>query len=269
MGEMESTTQSSYIFAGHQDEAEWQRLRQIEAVFDPRSSERLTKLGLGKGHRCLEIGFGAAGILKWMLSQVGPTGHVTGVDINTAFLQTLSAPNLAIQNTNIVDLELAASSIDFVHARYVMVFIPEVRAALKKLKTALKPGGKILLEEVDFSCAEPTEPSSAGAQAFLKLREAIRVMFQSNHTDYAFGHQVSALLSDTGFQNLATEHYAPAVPGGSAISEIMKLSSLKLRDTYVQSGSITNSEFDAYLDFCNDPTQTAIHYSTVSTSAEK
>ena len=266
---MDSTTNSNYIFADHQDDAEWQRLQQIETIFDPRTRGFLQDLGIDKGHHCLEIGFGACGVLQWMLEQVGPSGHVTGVDLSTTFLRGLSAANLTIHEASILDQEIAADSFDFIHGRYVFVFVPEIRAVLKKLRNALKPGGWILLEEIDFSCARPNDPTSIGGQAFVKLREAIRVMFASDGMDYSFGRQLASLLPEAGFRNVAKEHYAPTVPGGSAVAELMRVSSLKLRDVYERGGAITATAFDAYLDFCCDPEQTATHYDTISSWGQK
>src|SRR5438552_2855616 len=72
-------TEKAYVFAGTSHEAEFERLRAVEAAFDPGTRYRLLAAGLCEGWRCLEVGAGAGSIAKWMSDTVAPAGCVLAV----------------------------------------------------------------------------------------------------------------------------------------------------------------------------------------------
>ena len=47
------------------------RFAGLDAVFDPVTRARLTRLGVAPGARCLEVGAGSGSIARWMADQVG------------------------------------------------------------------------------------------------------------------------------------------------------------------------------------------------------
>lgn len=130
-----------YVFQTAQDQNERERLRAIEEIFDPTSRRRILMAGLKGDSRCLEVGAGAGSVMRWLAEQVGPSGHVTAVDINPRFLD--KAPdNVDVVAGDIRTLSFESNSFDLVHARYVLVHIPEYQMVLNSLWKALKPGGR-------------------------------------------------------------------------------------------------------------------------------
>jgi predicted O-methyltransferase YrrM len=64
------------------------RLAGLEAALDPGTRGHLTRLGVGPGTRCLEIGAGRGSVAFWLARQVAPGGRVVATDLETDFLES-------------------------------------------------------------------------------------------------------------------------------------------------------------------------------------
>src|ERR1044071_5854808 len=102
--------------------AEGRRLAAIAAVCDPETTALLERLGLRPSWRCLEVGAGGGSIAAWL---AGRTAHVTATDIDTRYLDGLTAPNLAILRHDVTSDPLPEQSFDLVHARFVLEHLRE------------------------------------------------------------------------------------------------------------------------------------------------
>jgi Methyltransferase domain len=67
-----------------------------------------------------------------MAEQVGSSGHVVAVDLDTRFMDSSSIPQLEVRQMSIVDGELEESYFDVAHARAVIEHIPEREIALER-----------------------------------------------------------------------------------------------------------------------------------------
>ena len=85
----------TYVFA--QDwHREGKRLAGIEIAADPISSDVLSRLGVGTGWRCAEVGAGGGSLALWLADRVGDTGQVIATDLDLGHLIALQAPNLQV-----------------------------------------------------------------------------------------------------------------------------------------------------------------------------
>ena len=170
---------SSYVFGSTQHQAELERLRAIEVLFDPASRRVLNGAGVAANWRCLEIGAGAGSIVRWLSEAVGPRGGVTAVDLDCRFLRDFSCANVQIVEGDFNQLNLPPKSFDLVHARYVLVHMAEPQAVIRRMLNMLKPGGWIVVEEPDFSAARAATGPDNLVPAFQKVRDAIHAMFDA------------------------------------------------------------------------------------------
>ena len=92
-----------------------QRLRGLEARYDPGTIRHLETLGVGEGWHCLEVGGGGGTIAKWLCQRVGPTGHVLATDLDTRFLETLDYPSLEVRRHDIVADHLPEHAFGLIH----------------------------------------------------------------------------------------------------------------------------------------------------------
>ena len=82
-------------------------------------------------------------------------GHVVATDIDTRFLETLKRPNLEVCRHDITRDPLPEEAFDLIHARMVLIHLPERDLVLRRLAAALKPGGWLVCEEFDGTSAPP------------------------------------------------------------------------------------------------------------------
>lgn len=260
---------SQYVFTNSQYVKELERLQAIEQVFDPASRRRIQATGIGENWRCLEVGAGAGSITQWLAAAVGENGKVVAVDLDSRFIANIQLPNVEILEADIRQLSLEHHSFDLVHARYVLIHIPDFQAALSRMLDLLKPGGWIVIEEPDFAAARAIVGAKQACDSMNRVNRAILQMFASRNMDYALGAKLPATLQKLGLQQLSVENDVPLSNGGSGIATVMKMSTVQLTEQYIATGEVTQADIEQYCLFSEDPNAWAIYYATVAVVAQK
>lgn len=259
--------ESSYVFAGSERARELERLRRIEGFFDPGSWRLLKASGMGPGWSCLEVGAGAGSIASWMAERVGQEGEVVAVDLDVGFMDASRLPGVRIIEGDIRQLNFHAARFDVVHARYVLIHNADFQDLLDAMLAALKPGGRLVIEEPDFTAARGA--SGPNIEAFDRVNQSILAMYQADGKDPGLGLRLPAILTSRGLAIEAVENEVPLCPGGHPLSEIMSLSAAQLQDKYLATGRISEEDLAGYARFAADPAAWGIYYGTVGAVARK
>lgn len=262
-------SQPEYVFTSVEDQREGERLQAIERECDPASRRRLGSTGLTSGWRCLEVGPGAGSVMRWMADKVGPSGQVCAVDLSTKFLLTQRPAHVEVQQADIRTVSLPEASFDLVHARYVLIHLPDYEVALSKMLAALKPGGWLVLEEPDFSASRAAAGEAEQLASVDRINQAIHFMYETRGMDDALGLKLLPLLQARGLNDLAMEYDAPWSEGGSAMARMMAMSAVQLRDKYLATGLVTEADVERYCRFADDPHSRAVYYATVAVMGRK
>ncbi len=204
-----------------------------------------------------------------MADRVGPSGQVCAVDLSTKFLSAQLPPHVEIRQADIRTVPLSADSFDLVHARYVLIHLPDYEVALSAMLAALKPGGWLVLEEPDFSASRGIAGDAAQLASVRKINQAIQFMYETRGMDYALGLKLLPLLQARGLHDLAMEFDAPWSSGGSGMARVMAMSAEQLRDKYLATGLVTESDVEGYCRFAQDPQSQAVYYATVAVMGRK
>lgn len=260
---------SQYVFTDSQDVKELERLRLIEQVFDPASRRRIQSTGIKTDWRCLEVGAGAGSIAQWMAKVIDESGKVVAVDLNTRFMANIQDPKVEVLEADIRHLPWENRFFDLIHARYLLVHIPDFEVVLSKMLDLLKPGGWIVIEEPDFSAARAIAGEERVCESMNRMNRAIFQMFTRSNMDYALGIKLPTIFQNLGLQRLSVENDVPLANGGSGIATIMKMSSVQLAEKYIATGEATQEDIELYCQFCDDPNAWAIYYGTVGVTAQK
>ena len=126
----------------------------------PATDRMLDLADIGRGDRVLDVAAGAGEQTMTAARRVGPQGQVLATDISPALLAYLDASaqaeglgNVATRELDGEDLtELEAGSFDAVISRVGMIYFPDQQKALRGMKHALTPGGKVAA--IVYSTAE-------------------------------------------------------------------------------------------------------------------
>jgi SAM-dependent methyltransferase len=235
--------------------AQGERLRTLEAIFDAGTIAELETRGVGGGWRCLEVGAGGGSIARWLADRVAPDGTVVATDVDTTVLEGLSHPNLEVRVHDLLADELPAGEFDLVHARMLLAWLPDPPAAIARLTAAVKPGGWLFAEELDFASAVPDpRMGPERCERFERMVAAHHAVIAERH---GFGpHYARRLpgdLADVGLTDGGYRGRASMWRGGEAGGDIWRMSFEQLRDGVLDMGLMDAAEADAAIELCTDP----------------
>ena len=257
---------NQYIFDNKSEEREFHRLQLVEAANDPTTIKLLEETGIQPGWHCLELGAGAGSILRWMGSQVGPTGLAVGVDKKIAYLHKDDSPHVQIYQGSFLDVALE-QSFDLLHSRYVLIHNKEEGAILRKLSSLLKPGGWALFEEPDFTSATLQDRKQETPQG--RVNRAICQMFINLGLDPAYALRLPHKLQEAGLHIVRAQSIMHLCPGNSPMARVMAESARVLEQEYSKTGLCSPKDIQVYVRLSQDSTHWALYHSTISVIARK
>ena len=134
---------------------------QLETLYRTRDVLRRRRLvrealGAAPGERVLDVGCGPGFYVAELLSQVGATGSVVGVDASPQTLalarrRTQGQDNVMLYQADATALPVADASFDRALSVQVLEYVADPAAAVAELHRALRPGGRLVIWDVDWS----------------------------------------------------------------------------------------------------------------------
>jgi ubiquinone/menaquinone biosynthesis C-methylase UbiE len=222
------------------------RFTWLAELFDGVTLGHLRRLGLTAGWRCWEVGAGGRSVPEALATAVGPTGHVLATDVNPAWL----SPNggYEVRRHDVVaDPPPQPGSFDLVHARLVLVHVPDRARALATMVAALRPGGVLLVEDADtelqpLACLDEIGPAQQRAN---RLRRAVRELMTRRGTDLRYGRTLPRSLRAAGLADVAASGCFPV--GGVACDRLEAATVRLVRPELLAAGLADDAEIDAHL----------------------
>jgi SAM-dependent methyltransferase len=238
---------TEYVFG--QDE--FDRIHAAEDLLDVGTKRLIEQSGIAEGAVCLEAGAGGGSIAQWLCGLVGATGRVVATDLDVRALSELTESNLEIRRHDIVTDDLEEEHYDLIHARLFLEHLPEREAVLAKLVRALRPGGFIVLESVDYVAAVPISDLGAVEHAHA---QAVRLeAFTKLGLDVYLGRHLPAQLWAQGLVEVGNEGRVFVMEGGSPGARWFAGSLAHLRPRLVAPGLLSDEEVDRMLELFEDP----------------
>lgn|SRR5215469_3208958 len=228
------------------------RFAALSELFDPGTIRHLEKCGVIRGWQCLEVGGGGGSIATWLAHRVGPTGHVVTTDVDPRFLETLQHSNIEVRCHNIASDPLPEGAFDLVHARLVLLHIPQREQALERMISALKPAGWLVIEEYD-SASMPSDPAVSPGEALLRTHLAMMRLFDDAGVNRRYGRLLFARLRAHGLTNVGAEARVFMFDRNSAGTAMLRANYEQLRDAMVDANYITPRQFEEDLAGLDDP----------------
>jgi ubiquinone/menaquinone biosynthesis C-methylase UbiE len=244
---------NTYVFE-QQWQGELDRLRSLESIYDGNSVAVLAGRGVDAGWTCLEVGGGAGSMARWLADRVGGTGRVVATDLDPRFLAGHDRDNLDVWTHDILTGPLDPDSFDLIHARAVLEHVARPEEALRRMVTAVRPGGWIVLEDADFDATMAPAMVALGDQGefadlYRRCLAATATLLRAAGADPGFGCKLPHALRAAGLVDVGAQFYGP-VARGAGPTGFIHLTVMELRGRLVEHGLLGDAEIQRFLDLC-------------------
>ena len=227
--------------------SERDRLRSQTDELHEHSVALLERVGIQPGGRVLELACGPRGVLELLAKHVGPTGTVTGLDINPVHVAQARqhATSLGLGNVSVIEGDarrsaLPAGSFDLVYARLILINVPDPEQVVAEMVRLVKPGGWIACEEADGGAmiCQPPHP------AYTRLTNTFKTLYRHDGADILIGRRLHQLLDAAGVVDIGVQARADVPPAGhprrTVILDILEA----MRTKITEQGLLSSAELD-------------------------
>jgi SAM-dependent methyltransferase len=233
---------------GQEDE----RLAAVERQVDPVSQAAAGQLGLAAGWRCWEVGAGRGSMARWLAGRVTATGSVLASDIDVGALTGLDHGNITVIRHDLERDGLPDGGFDLIHARLVLEHLRAPAAALRKLASALRPGGWLMLEDAD-GLGFDAEPAVRALPAITRPWQQAALAAGWNPL---YGRRLLTDLQRAGLAQVAGRAHRSYQPGGDAWAGA-RLGVQRMRDQ-IRCAGASPADLDDTLAALADPSRIII-----------
>jgi arsenite methyltransferase len=160
-------------------------------------------LAASPGERILDVGCGPGFYVAELLGEIGETGAVVGVDVSAPMLAVAARrveghPNVAFYEADATALPVEDESFDAAFSVQVIEYVPDADRALAELHRALRPGGRAVVWDVDWTTISwhSSDPSA--------MEHALRA-WDEHLAHPALPRTLAARLRAAGFEDVTAE----------------------------------------------------------------
>jgi ubiquinone/menaquinone biosynthesis C-methylase UbiE len=193
-------------------EADRERLDVLQTVYGPYCLKTLKGLKIPLGSQCADIGCGTGTMTRDIAALVGSRGHVDAIDISTEQIelarnarQLPEAAKLNFTKGSVYELKLSPNTYDFVFSRFLICHLEQREKALSNMVALLKPGGKLLVVDIDFHTIYTIPPTQIYEEYSAYARKRQKIIA----TDYEVGPKLATMLKGCGLKNITVELAQP------------------------------------------------------------
>jgi ubiquinone/menaquinone biosynthesis C-methylase UbiE len=223
-----------------------EQLERIYASRDVLRRRRLVREALGaqRGERVLDVGCGPGFYVAELLEEVGPEGSAVGLDASPDMLavtrrRTEGHDNVELQEADATSLPVKDADFDRALSVQVMEYVADIPAALGEIRRALRPGGRVVIWDVDWATLSM---HSSDPERLDRVLDA----WDQHLTHPSLPRVLTTELRAAGFEDVqmeghvfATNELVPDAYGGAFVPIIQG---------YVQQAGITEDEATAWAD---------------------
>jgi SAM-dependent methyltransferase len=235
----------SYALGSSKNETD-RLLRQADELASDNAA-LLDRVGLRPGHSAIDLGCGPRGIVDLLIERVSPGGRVVGLDADATHA-AMAAEFAAAQGLAGVEFVTAdarhtglpSGSFDLVHARTLLINVPDPVRVVAEMVRLARPGGCVAVMEPDteYAMCYPPHP------AFTRLREIFPVVFSRNGADPHMGRRVPELFRQAGLADVRVEARVQLYPPGHTRRTNTPDLVRSLRGFVLEMGLATEAELD-------------------------
>lgn len=194
----------------------------MSQLLDPFLRRLAEEAGVAPGARVLDIGCGQGETTRVLAALVGEAGDVVGVDRNPEAIALArgrddlrSRANIRFIQADLLELPGEFTGFDAAIGRRVLMYVQDRRAALERIRQALRPGGVVAFQEHDPMVGPHLSDD-------LPLHRTIHQWMwrtvEREGADVAMGRKLQPALEQAGFVVEKALVEAAALAAGSEIA---------------------------------------------------
>jgi 2-polyprenyl-3-methyl-5-hydroxy-6-metoxy-1,4-benzoquinol methylase len=242
-----------YFATDSPDAFERQRLTLLTQLSDPITIGRLVCRGVAPGWHCLDAGAGEGSMARWLASRVGREGRVVATDLNPRFLVGHGLPNLEVRRHDLLADDLEEGCYDLVHCRFVLSHLADPLPALRRLVAAVRPGGWLLVEDMESSSFGAADAAHPRAADFDRQTRALHAALHTSGTiNSTLGRRLPALLEGQGLRELGHDGVTLIGRGGDPLARKWQMNLQLVRGRLDAVGMLAEEYFDEMERALND-----------------
>jgi SAM-dependent methyltransferase len=207
----------------------------------------LDRVGLRPGQIAIDLGCGPRGILDLLAGRVAPAGRVIGLDADPAHTAMAAefAAERGLSGVEIVTADARATglptgSFDLVHARFLLVNLPDPAEVAAEMVRLAKPGGWVASAEADMEHALCYPPHPA----FDRLSDIFTAAFRRNGADPWLGRRIPELFRQAGLEDVNVEARVMMYPPGNSRQAVRLDLVRSMRPQVLEMGLASAAELD-------------------------
>jgi SAM-dependent methyltransferase len=212
-----------YVISG--GDAGWRRLNLLARTMGPTTDALLVDAGVREGMTCIDVGCGGGHVARRLAELVGESGRIVAIDLDQVKLaaaadeaECAGLRNIAFRAADVLDWR-EPSSYDVVYGRFILSHLPDSPRVLANMRDALRPGGVVVLEDIDFSGGF-CHPDNDGYRRYSELYSAV---VHKRGGDADLGKRLFELTCTAGL----TDVHVRVVRPGDAPEKAMALVTLQ------------------------------------------
>lgn len=209
----------------------------LSAMLDGFTFSRLGTVGDLTGRRCLEVGAGGGSVARWLAGRAGADGRVLATDLNIRHIP--AGDGYSVLQHDLVAEPVPEGPWDLIHARLVLLHIPQRAEILARLAAALAPGGALVLEEwaTQFGNLCLSAPDRKTAELIDHYQEVlVHHVLPARGNDPTWAGRVHDTMLAEGLVDVDTAIHAESWPGGTPGALLIAVNVAQLREEFIAAG---------------------------------
>ena len=225
------------------DHAEY--LTRVAAIVADERRRWFERLRLASGEAVLDAGCGTGEATVMLAELVAPGGRAVGVDRSAELLACARRAACGVRSTAFLDGDVMAlpcedATFDAAYCERVFLHLDDPQAAMGELARVLRPGGRLLVVDMDHSTAAIDADD-------VELATMLTQHFASETANWRAGRHLRSQAVLAGFTNVAATVDARVITDREVVRAITMRPVEERLAGLVASGRITQARADDYL----------------------
>ena len=227
--------ENEYIISGGQEGKN--RLKLLADILKASTKSLLEADGSVLGKKILDVGCRGGDVSIMAAQMVGENGCITGLDFDNEIIKLAQQDareqgifNVQFQAIDAHDINYQ-NEFDIVYSRFLLSHIKEPKQVLGNMLNSLKPGGKIIVEDIQFS-GHFCFPECKAFDAYLHY---FVTSAKNNGHNPEIGPSLYKLFQETGVENIIYDHIQPSFNNGAG-KWMAYITMDRIKDTVIKQG---------------------------------